>query len=69
MNHCHQCFSKPSYEPYQSNGKNNHPLKNAQKFLKYFLEPFVIDESHADEFKQYIKKDKELLRRVFKFML
>ena len=30
--------------------------------MKYFLEPFVIDESHQDEFKQYIKKDKELLR-------
>ena len=37
-------------------------MRNAQRFLKYFLEPFVIDESHADEFKQYIKKDKELLR-------
>ena len=50
------------FEPSKSGEKNSHPLRNAQRFLKYFLEPFVIDESHADEFKQYIKKDKELLR-------
>ena len=43
--------------------ENQHPLADAQKkFLKYFMEPFIIDQNYKDLYKQYLRKDRRMLR-------